>query len=47
MAELIGDAGIRIAPLTDVDARELVLEGKTGALVRGFTAGSRPPMQTR
>lgn len=35
-AELIGDAGLRIAPLTDVDARELVLEGKTGALVRGY-----------
>jgi acyl-CoA synthetase (NDP forming) len=36
MAELIGDAGIRIAPLTDVDAQELVLGGKTGALVRGY-----------
>jgi acyl-CoA synthetase (NDP forming) len=35
-AELIGNAGVRIAPLTDVDARELVLEGKTGALVRGY-----------
>ncbi len=35
-AELIGQAGLRIAPLTDVDARELVLEGKTGALVRGY-----------
>ena len=41
MAELIGDAGIRIAPLTDVDARELVLEGKTGALVRGYRG--KPP----
>jgi ATP-grasp domain len=36
LAELIGDAGIRIAPLTDVDAQELVLGGKTGALVRGY-----------
>jgi acyl-CoA synthetase (NDP forming) len=36
MAELIGDAGIRIAPLTDVDARDLALGGKTGALVRGY-----------
>ena len=35
-AELIGDAGVRIAPLTDVDARELATEGKTGALVRGY-----------
>lgn len=35
-AELIGDAGIRIAPLTDADALELVTEGKTGTLVRGF-----------
>ena len=36
MAELIGDAGFRIAPLTDVDARELVQGGKAGRLVRGF-----------
>jgi acetyl coenzyme A synthetase (ADP forming)-like protein len=36
MAELIGDAGFRIAPLTDVDAEELVLGGKTGRLVRGW-----------
>ncbi len=35
-AELIGDATFRIAPLTDVDARELVLDGKAGRLVRGF-----------
>ena len=35
-AELIGAAGIRLAPLTDADARELVLEGKTGTLVRGY-----------
>jgi acyl-CoA synthetase (NDP forming) len=35
-AELIGDAAFRIAPLTDVDAEELVLGGKAGKLVRGF-----------
>ena len=35
-AELIGDAQFRIAPLTDVDAEELVLGGKAGRLVRGF-----------
>jgi acetyl coenzyme A synthetase (ADP forming)-like protein len=36
LAELIGDAAFRIAPLTDVDAEELVLGGKAGRLVRGF-----------
>jgi acetyl coenzyme A synthetase (ADP forming)-like protein len=41
LAELIGDAGFRIAPLTDVDAEELVLGGKAGRLVRGFR-GSPP-----
>ena len=35
-AELIGQAGFRIAALTDADAHELVTTGKTGALVRGF-----------
>jgi acetyl coenzyme A synthetase (ADP forming)-like protein len=35
-AELIGQAGFRIAPLTDVDASELVLAGKAGTLVAGF-----------
>ena len=35
-AELIGEAQFRIAPLTDVDADELVLGGKAGRLVRGF-----------
>jgi acyl-CoA synthetase (NDP forming) len=40
-AELIGDAGIGIAPLTDVDAQELVLGGKTGTLVRGYRG--QPP----
>jgi hypothetical protein len=36
LAELIGEASFRIAPLTDVDAQELVTEGKAGRLVRGF-----------
>jgi acetyl coenzyme A synthetase (ADP forming)-like protein len=36
LAELIGDAAFRIAPLTDVDAEELVHQGKTGRLVAGF-----------
>jgi acyl-CoA synthetase (NDP forming) len=40
-AELIGDAGFRIAPLTDVDAEELVTTGKVGRLVAGYR-GSEP-----
>jgi acetate---CoA ligase (ADP-forming) len=36
LAELIGDAAFRIAPLTDVDAEEIVLGGKAGRLVAGF-----------
>ncbi len=36
LAELIGDAGLRLAPLTAADAMSLVLEGKAGRLVRGF-----------
>ena len=36
LAELIGGAGFRIAPLTDRDADELVQGGKAGQLVRGF-----------
>jgi acetyl coenzyme A synthetase (ADP forming)-like protein len=36
LAELIGEAAFRIAPLTDADAEELVFAGKTGRLVRGF-----------
>jgi succinyl-CoA synthetase beta subunit len=35
-AELIGQASFRIAPLTDVDADELVSEGKAGRLVSGY-----------
>ena len=42
LAELIGDAQVRIAPLTDADAEELVLGGKAGRLVRGFRDASRP-----
>jgi acetyl coenzyme A synthetase (ADP forming)-like protein len=36
LAELIGDAGFRLAPLTDVDAEELVRTGKVGRLLAGF-----------
>jgi acyl-CoA synthetase (NDP forming) len=36
LAELIGEASFRIAPLTDLDAHELVEEGKAGRLVHGF-----------
>jgi acyl-CoA synthetase (NDP forming) len=36
LAELVGDVGLRLTPLTDVDARELVGEGRAGRLVRGF-----------
>ena len=35
-AELIGEANLRIAPLTDIDAEELVASAKAGRLVRGF-----------
>ena len=40
-AELIGEAQFRIAPITDVDASELVTTGKAGRLVAGFR-GSPP-----
>lgn len=36
MAELIGQAQFRLAPLTDIDAQELVASGKAGRLVAGF-----------
>jgi acetate---CoA ligase (ADP-forming) len=36
LAELIGQAQFRLAPLTDLDARELVRAGKAGRLVAGF-----------
>ena len=45
MAELIGDAQFRLAPLTDVDAIELVSSGKAGRLVAGYR-GSPPPTPT-
>jgi acyl-CoA synthetase (NDP forming) len=40
-AELIGEAGFRLAPLTDTDAADLVHSGKAGLLVAGFRG--RPP----
>ena len=46
MAELIGQATFRIAPLTDVDAQELVTGGKGGRLVAGFR-GAPPRTSTR
>ena len=36
LAELIGQAQFRIAPLTDADAEQLVQGGKAGRLVSGF-----------
>jgi acetyl coenzyme A synthetase (ADP forming)-like protein len=39
LAELIGEAGFRIAPLTDVDAEELLSQRKTGKLVAGYRGG--------
>jgi acetyl coenzyme A synthetase (ADP forming)-like protein len=36
MAELVGEASFRLAPLTDREADELVHEGKAGRLVAGF-----------
>jgi acetyl coenzyme A synthetase (ADP forming)-like protein len=41
LAELIGEARFRLAPLTDVDADELVRGGKAGRLVGGLRG--RPP----
>ena len=35
-AELIGGTSFALAPLTDVDARDLVLAGKAGRLVAGY-----------
>lgn len=35
-AELIGDAHLRLAPLTDVDVDELLTEGKAAKLVAGY-----------
>jgi acyl-CoA synthetase (NDP forming) len=36
LAELIGEAQFRLAPLSDLDAEELVHTGKAGRLVAGF-----------
>jgi acetyl coenzyme A synthetase (ADP forming)-like protein len=36
MAELVGEASFRLAPLTDLDAKELVQGGRAGRLVAGF-----------
>jgi acyl-CoA synthetase (NDP forming) len=36
LAELIGEARFRLAPLTDLEAEELVHAGKAGQLVAGF-----------
>jgi acyl-CoA synthetase (NDP forming) len=40
LAELIGEAQFRLAPLTDLDAEELVDAGKAGKLVAGFRGAS-------
>ena len=44
-AELIGEAQFRLAPLTDVDAEELVHSGTAGQLVAGFR-GAPPADET-
>lgn len=44
LAELIGDAAFRLAPLTDVDAAELARSGKSGRLLEGFRGA--PPADT-
>jgi len=41
LAELIGEAQFRLAPLTDLDAEELVHSGKAGRLVAGFRGAPR------
>ncbi len=45
LAELIGEAQFRLAPLTDLDAEELVQTGKAGRLVAGFR-GAPPADET-
>ena len=42
LAELIGEAQFRLAPLTELDAVELVRTGKAGRLVAGFEARLLP-----
>ena len=44
LAELIGEASFRLAPLTDSDANELVTNGKVGLLLGGFRGA--PPADT-
>ena len=46
LAELIGDAGFRLAPLTDVDAEELVL-GRQGRAARRAASAAPPPADAR
>jgi acetate---CoA ligase (ADP-forming) len=36
LAELVGDTGYALAPVTDIDATELVTTGKAGRLVDGY-----------
>jgi acetyl coenzyme A synthetase (ADP forming)-like protein len=45
LAELIGDAGFRLAPLTDLDADDLVASGKAGTLLRGFRGAAAADKQ--
>ena len=48
-AELIGSTRLALAPLSDVDADELVSSGKAGRLVagwRGAPAADQPPSPT-
>ncbi len=40
-AELIGEATLRMAPITDIDAVEMIGAGKAGRLVAGYRGG--PP----
>jgi acyl-CoA synthetase (NDP forming) len=44
LAEVIGDASFRLAPLTDVDVEELVGSGRVGRLLGGFRGS--PPADT-
>ena len=44
LAELIGDAQFRLAPLTDPEAKALVSSGKAGQLIAGFR-GAEPAEQ--
>ena len=46
-AELIGEASLRIAPLTDIDAEELVTTGKAGRLVARLQGRTDRPTRGR